>query len=536
MKTKLLFILLTVIFSFKDIIAQPTFAKDIAPIIYNKCTNCHRPGEIGPMPFTNYNEVKTWAPMVKFTTQTKAMPPWQTNPNFSRVMDENFLTDAEIQLIADWVDAGSPYGNVIDEPPLPYFADGSVLGEPDLVLSFEDLYYHVGDNTDQYWYVVLPTGLTEDKYVKAVEMRPGNKELVHHALFFQDTTGHALATAESYTDAYGFPINYNGYGIGAPGNNVQYPGYVPGQKPKVFPDGTAQLLSAGSDLVMQIHYAPTPVDATDSSSINIFFADETEQIDRLVRDRVMLPPDLPGIPYLNFVLPAGEDSIYFKGTWNINRDLSLLSLSPHMHYLGTSWKVWLERPNGEIVNLVEIPEWDFNWQGDYYFRRMIVAPAGSKVIAEATYDNSAENPYNPHNPPQIVTWGDFTGDEMYYLPIYYVDYKDGDEDIIFEEDDITSLNELGIYTYQNKIYNIHPNPASGGNVQLGFSIERGGPVEVSVYDMNGRLVRNVRKGEYYGMGQHVLNVDVNNLSSGMYMIQVNGKDFKMSEKLIVSER
>lgn len=510
-----------------------TFAKDIAPIIYNKCTNCHRPGEIGPMSFTNYNEVKLYAAMVKYTTQIKYMPPWQTNPSYSRVMDENFLTDTEIQLIADWVDNGTPYGNAIDEPLVPLFPEGSVLGEPDLVLSFEEAHHHAGNNMDQYWYVVLPTGLTEDKYVKAVEMRPGNKELVHHALFFQDTTGNARATADSYTQGYGFPNNYGGYNIGTPGNGVQYPGYTPGQKPKVFPDGTAQILNAGADLVMQIHYAPSPVDGTDSSSINLFFADETEEIDRLVKDKIMLPDNLPG-GFLSFLLPAGNDSIYFKGTWNINRDISLLSVFPHMHYLGTSWKVWLERPGGEIVNLVELPKWDFNWQGDYFFRRMIVAPAGSKLVAEATYDNSANNPFNPHSPPRLVFWGDGTGDEMYYLPINYVDYKVGDENIIFEEDDITSLNELGIYTYDSKIYNIYPNPSNGGMVSFNFSLQRGGPVDISIYDITGKLVRNVRSGEFYSIGQHTIPISTSNLSDGVYMVKLTGKNFNASEKLIIS--
>jgi hypothetical protein len=517
-----------------DLQAQPTFAKDIAPIIYNKCTNCHRPGEIAPFSLTNYNEVKLYAPMVKYTTEIRYMPPWQANPNFSRLMDENFLTDAEIQLIADWVNNGTPYGNPNDEPLVPVFPEGSVLGEPDLVLSFAERHHHVGNNRDNYWYIVLPTGLTENKFVKAVEMRPGNKELVHHALFFQDTTGHAKATADSYTQAYGFPNGYNGFNIGTPGNNIQFPGYVPGQKPKVFPDGTAQVLNARADLVMQIHYAPTPVDGTDSSSINIFFADEEEEIERLVKDRIMLPSDLPG-GFLSFSLPPGNDSIYFKGTWNINRDLSLLSVSPHMHYLGSSWKVWLEKPGGEIVNLVEIPRWDFNWQGDYFFRRMIVAPAGSKVVAEAIYDNSAGNPHNPNNPPQWVFWGDGTGDEMYYLPVYYVEYKAGDENIIFEEDDITSLNEIGIYTYDNKIYNIYPNPSNGGTVSFNFSLQRGGPVDISIYDITGKLVRNVRNGEFYSIGQHTIPISTGNLSEGVYMIQLTGKNFQASEKLIITK-
>ena len=184
--------LLTLVFSLMMISVQSqeiTYTKNVASIIYNKCTQCHRAGEIGPFTLTNYEEVKNKASIIKFVVETGYMPPWKPDPDYQHFLEENYLTDEEKSMIIDWIDEGAVYGNASEEPPLPNFPEGSLLGEPDMILEFEQDHLHIGNNRDEYRYFVLPTGLTEDKVLKSIELRPGNTQIVHHALFFQDTEG-----------------------------------------------------------------------------------------------------------------------------------------------------------------------------------------------------------------------------------------------------------------------------------------------------------------------------------------------------------
>ncbi len=521
-------VLLAVLLSSFVAEAQPTFSKDIAPIIYNQCTTCHRQGEIGPQSFTNYEEVKNHAATIKYATSIRFMPPWQADPSYSELQNENYLSDEQIQLIADWVDAGSPQGDPADEPPLPDFPEGSLIGEPDLVLSFAQSHTHIGNNLDEYRYFVLPTGLTEEKIVKAIEFRPGNAKIVHHALIFEDLEGVAAAT-DATTPEYGFE-GFGGFNGGSELDLLsqkQYPGYVPGQKPIFYPDGLGQTLGAGADLAVQVHYAPIPNDEVDSSSVNIFFKDNDEDVSRFVQNRIMLPFNLIGGPNTFFLLPNQVKE--FHGTYTPTTDISLLGLSPHMHLLGQDWEIYVEHQDGSISNLISIPDWDFNWQGDYYFKKFVVIKAGDTVHAKASYDNTSENPDNPSNPPQFVTWGEYTTDEMYYLPLFFVDYKAGDENIIFGE--TTSLEDLNIIQPENKIFPIAPNPVRG-MMNAGFELEQGSVINISIRDIQGRIVRNIRKNEFYGIGKHIINIDSDQLSNGMYLLQIEGKDFSLSEKFV----
>jgi len=505
---------------------QTTFAKEVAPIIYNKCTTCHRTGEIGPFPLTSYEEAANRSAIIREVVSTGYMPPWQPDPNYSHFLGEYYLTDEEKQNIIDWVDQGSEYGNSVDEPDLPNFPEGSLLGEPDLVLTFEETHVHPGNNDDEYRYFVLPTGLTEDKMIKAIELRPGNTQIVHHALFFEDTDGTA-AFFDAQTPEYGFE-GFGAFGTDEVLNRDQYPGYVPGTKPIYYPDGFGQKMTAGADLVVQMHYAPWPVDAEDRSSVNIFFADEDEEVDRLVDDRIMLPFDLPG-GFWAFTIPANQVK-EFHGIWNIGQNISLIGLSPHMHYLGTEWEVWLEDPNGNVTNLIKIPDWDFNWQGGYYFPRLIPAMAGSKIHAVATYDNTSSNPQNPSNPPKFVTWGEGTTDEMYYLPILSVPYRDGDEDVVFE-DQTTSVIDIDL-NEGNWLKPIYPNPVSNGSIFIDFNLIRGTSVKINIVDMNGKLIRTLRRYEYFGIGRHKIMANVSSLSEGIYLVNINGEDINLSSKFI----
>lgn len=511
----------------EGLIGQPTFYKDIAPIVYNNCAVCHRSGEIGPMPLTNYQEVKNYAATIKYVTGIKYMPPWKPDPNYSKLLFDRHLTDDQIKLISDWVNAGSPEGNKADEPFFPDFPTGSALGEPDLVLSFAQSYTHKGNNRDNYRYFVLPTGLTEDKIIKAVEMRPGNRKIVHHALMFEDTTGKAAAN-DAKTPEYGF----DGFG-GFTGDSdesiltqKQFPGYVPGQKASFYPDGLGQKLSKGADLVVQVHYAPWPVDEVDSSSVNIFFADENEVVDREVRNHIMVP--LPGVLVGDiFVIPANQVK-RFHGVYEVPVDVSLIGITPHMHLLGQEWEVYVEHKDGRRTNLISIPDWDFNWQGGYFFDRFIVAEKGSKIHAYASYDNTSENPNNPNNPPRWVSWGEGTEDEMYYLPISYVLYRDGDENIRFDQTSSTDNEEL-----LNKygIEPLSPNPVLD-DVEVKFNLQKGAPITIEILDINGQRIRTIRQSEFFSFGPQLVNFRSSSLADGIYLLHIYNHEFSMTQKFV----
>ncbi len=272
---------------------------------------------------------------------------------------------------------------------------------------------------------------------------------------------------------------------------------------------------------------PWPVDEEDKSSFNLFFADDNEVFEREVSGHIMVP--FFHVINDNFVIPANTVQ-EFHGIWQVPQDLSLLGLSPHMHLLGQHWEVYLERPDGEIVNLIRINEWDFNWQGSFYFKNFIKANKGSKVHAIASYDNTTENPNNPSNPPIFVFWGEGTEDEMYYLPILHVPYKDGDEDIIFDGE-TTALEEINIRFPETKLYPIFPNPVNS-YVNAGFSLEKASTISIDILDINGRKIRKLRQNEFFNVGRHVINFDTNHLEVGTYILRVNSKDFSLTQKFI----
>ncbi len=505
-----------------DIQAQrPNFTEDIAPIIYNHCSTCHREGEIGPMLLTNYQQVSNWANMIKYVTEIRYMPPWKADPAYASFMGENYLTDMEINLIAEWVDNGKPQGDPALEPPLPAFSEGSLLGEPDLVLSFEEAFHHKGNNQDEYRVFVLPTRLTENKELAAIELRPGNKQVVHHALFSSDTTGKARKL-DAEDPGYGYD-GFGGFGIVEAFFN-QYPGYVPGQIPRFFPDGIGQKLEAGSDLLVQMHYAPVSVDAWDSSSVNLFF--KKEPVKRYLETEIMLP--LPRVLTNGpFVIPPNRVK-RFHGVWTVPKDISLISITPHMHLLGKDWEVFAVSPKGDTTKLIRISDWDFNWQGTFQYDRFIKLEKGTKVHAYATYDNTTNNPENPNNPPKVVTWGERTTDEMYYLPISYVEYQEGDENVNLT----TSAMEELVEWPKNRILNAFPNPTSD-EITVGFSLADNQKISISLSQIDSKRVKKIVENRFYPVGHHKHTFDMSDLSEGIYLLTVKGKYFSDAKRIIL---
>ena len=421
-----------------------------------------------------------------------------------------------------------PQGDPALEPQIPIFPSGSQVGTPDLVLSFSEAYIHEGDLTDQYQIIVLPSGLTEDRMIKSIELRPGNNRIVHHALFAIDSTGQA-SQMDAATPEYG----YEGFGgFGVEPQLDQFPqAYVPGAKPILFHDGLGARMPAGSDLLIQMHYAPVPVSESDSSTVNIFFADEDETIDRIVQQYIMLPfgPIIQNGPFI--IQP--ETVKTFHGKLTLPFKASLFGVFPHMHLLGKDWEVFAIHPNGDTTNIISIPEWDFNWQNSYYFDHFEVLEIGTEIHAYASYDNTSDNPFNPNVPPKFVFWGEGTTDEMYYLPLIYVPYKEGDEDVVFDETVVTDTEELIVEDKHNSFLDPVPNPA-GEMVNLQFTIAQNQPLSIDFVNAKGQVVKSVLNRAPFIAGQHQMSVPIADLPDGLYFITIGNERLKLTKKLMVS--
>ena len=403
-----------VFFIFPGILfSQINYSEDISTIIYNNCTECHRPGASGPMSFTNYAEVASLGMMIEYVTASGYMPPWHADTDYSTFLGERGLTDLEKQLISDWVDGGMIQGDPTLEAQIPEFVEGSAIGIPDLVLTMEEPYLIEGNNQDDYRVFVFETNFTEDQYLKSIEIIPGNLSVVHHVLVNIDTSGDCAALDASTTE-YGYECE-SGFCVG---NIPQLSaGYAPGMLPPLWNNDIGLVLPAGADIAIQMHYAPSSIDEFDQSSVNLFFKDEP--VEREVQVETIVDVSLQ--------IPANEVYTHYR-SFQIPFDMSLISILPHMHLVGKSWLVYAEN-NGDTIPIISIPDWDFNWQNFYQPEYMLKLPQGYTLHAYATYDNTSSNPTNPNSPPQDMYWCDYTTCEMFFLPFSYVPYQEGDENI-----------------------------------------------------------------------------------------------------------
>lgn len=375
----------------------PTYAADIAPIVSQNCQSCHRPGEIGPMPLVTYEDAKRWAVNIAQVTSEKQMPPWKPVSGHGQFLGERRLTEAQILTLGKWAKAGAPRGDVTKLPPAPKYPEGWTLGKPDLVLNMPSKWRVAPSGPDVYRCFVLPTSLAEDKDVVAVQFRAGNKSVVHHVLGYIDTTGKAREK-----DAADEGAGYTSFG--GPGflPSGELGGWAPGNIPRFLPEGIGRTLPAGSDVVIQVHYHPTGKSEDDITSVGLYFAKKP------ITKRLRTLP----LAIRRLDIPPGEASHKVSQTYPVPFDATAISITPHMHFLGKFFEMKVTLPDGTEQPLVRIDDWDFQWQDSYFYRQPLKLPQGSRITLEATFDNSEANPRNPHSPPQRVTWGEKTTDEM----------------------------------------------------------------------------------------------------------------------------
>ena len=377
-----------------------TFNKQIAPIIFNNCSSCHRPGEAAPFSLLSYKDVVPKARLIAAVTSSRQMPPWKAEPASYPYRDERRLTDSQIAMIRDWVKQGMPEGKTEDRTEPPKFSSGWMLGEPDLVVEMPAGYHVPADGPDIYRNIVIPLGLKEDKWVTAIDMRPSARSVVHHVLYFGDPEGKIHERPQEGAEP-GFS------GMRAGGATVPLGGWAVGAQPHFFPDDLALEVAKGSDLVIQYHFHPTGKAEIEKSTVALYFA-KTPPERRLIS--VQLPPVYSLFAGLN--IPPGEKDYVVRDSYTLPVAMDAVGVGAHAHYIGKKLRLTATLPNGETKTMLTIGDWDFAWQDRYFFQQSVPLPKGTRLDAEIHWDNSAENPHNPSNPPVKVTWGEQSKDEM----------------------------------------------------------------------------------------------------------------------------
>jgi hypothetical protein len=415
----------------------PTFTKDVAPIFYEHCTVCHRPGEVAPMSLLTYDAARPYVRSIGNAVSRGVMPPWHADPAHGSFLNDRRLSDAEKDTITRWVNAGAPEGDRADLPPMPTYPDGWAIGEPDAILTMQEDYPVPADGQIEYKYFEVPTHFTEDKWITAYQVRPSNPSVVHHVIVYarppQRPRPEGAQAQQGRGGAQGQQRRREGPITFAPGmdepqtdtvlkarelkqgpfNDRPAPeggtgafvgGYVPGQSIREFRPGTALRLPAGATLVFQMHYTANGKATTDRTSIGFRFASAPP------KEEIMTAALLNQ----NFTIPAGAPSTEVDAEMTLNTPMTFYSLLPHTHVRGTRWEIEAEYPDGRKEVLLSVPHYDFNWQTDYILKEPLKLPAGTKIRSRAWYDNSQGNRSNP-DPSVDVHWGDQTWNEMQFM-------------------------------------------------------------------------------------------------------------------------
>ena len=389
--------------------SQITFNKDVLRIMQKRCQGCHRPGEVAPMPFLTYSDVRPWAKAIREAVLTRKMPPWSADPHYGKFSNDRSLTKGEIDTLVSWVDAGAREGDAKDAPPPVDWVDGWSIGKPDAVFEMPHDFDVPAAGTIEYQYIVIPSGFTKDTWVQAAEARPGNPRLVHHIIAFVRAPG-----SEWLKDAKPgvpfVPVEKKEEGDKkerkeesdeAAATPELLIGFAPGLVPMTLPAGQAKMVKAGSDFVFQLHYTASGKAGTDRSRIGVIFAKEPP------KERVFTA----NATNSKFVIPAGDPDYRVDSSITLQASARLVDLMPHMHYRGKDFEYRLVYPTGEKQIVLSVPHYDFNWQLFYYFSDPIVLPKGTKIECTAHFDNSPNNRYNP-DAKKEVRWGDQTWEEM----------------------------------------------------------------------------------------------------------------------------
>ena len=405
---------------------NPNYSEHIAPIIYDKCLKCHYTGGIAPLPLETYANTVSNSGMIQHVTSTGEMPPWPPDTLFRNYAYENTLSLDEINTITNWITNGSPIGDTVLLPTMPTFSNNSQLGTPDLELQIPTYASTATSNSDDYVCFSIPTGLLQNRKIKAIEVIPGNLQTVHHVLVSID----ALPNNSIITTA-----NCMG-----PQGKLIY-SYAPGALPLTYPETNNNSfgveLLANSSVSLAMHYPEGSLGQLDSTKVRFYFYPQGTVI-REISNEFLINEGLFGIP---FYLPPNQITEITGSFGPTAQDYSLMSVFPHMHLLGKDLICYAVTPANDTINLIKINKWDFEWQGDYYFKKFIKIPAGSIIYAKGNYDNTV-SPSNPN--PVTVQSGFNTQDEMFVFAFQFLPYQTGDENISIENTSTTTNTNSAI--------------------------------------------------------------------------------------------
>lgn len=361
-----------------------TYSRDIAPILQARCVECHRAGEIGPFDLSSYEESAGWGEMITEVVRKQRMPPWHANPKYGSFANDRSMPAAEKDLLYKWVESGCPQGDAGDQPKPRHFTEGWQLPrQPDLVISMQGPFTVAADAGPEgvpYQYFRVPTNFTEDKWIEASEVQPGNRSVVHHTIVYVAPPGAKRRPDWIFLAAY-----------------------VPGLRYEPLPEHSAKRIPAGSTLIFEMHYTPNGSEQKDTTKIGLLFAD-VDQVENEVITTEIGNEDLK--------IPPGADNHVVTATSRLTtKEITVLSLSPHMHLRGKAFRYELALPTGEREVLLDVPAYDFNWQTRYALAEPRRVPVGSVIYCRAVYDNSTANLANPDST-KTVHWGDQSWDEM----------------------------------------------------------------------------------------------------------------------------
>jgi hypothetical protein len=410
--------------------AEPTYAEDVAPILFKNCAACHRDGGMAPFSVLDYDSTVAHADEMRAAVAEGQMPPWHADAPRGHFLNDRRLTDADKQTILRWIDAGTPRGDMKKLPPRPQFPSAWTNGDPDLVLSMAEAYTVPASGTVEYQYFEVPTELTEDRWVQSIEILPGAREVVHHVLVYARVPAPTppappVAAPPSTATAQTPPppplfIRDRSQGIPddpprvdsthAPPRNLGTLSATeaPGTSVMSFPQGTALLLRKGTILTFQMHYTAHGHAMADRTRIGFRFAKEPPA------EQLFAAAFVNG----NFTLPAGAKDVAVPATLGIGRPVRIWGMLPHTHLRGVRWEYKLEKPDGTSEVILNVPHYDFNWQTYYMFATPLDLQPGSRITSTAWYDNSASNKSNP-DATKDVHWGDQTWEEMQYTGFLY---------------------------------------------------------------------------------------------------------------------
>ena len=387
-----------------------TFNQEIAPIVYEKCSMCHRPGQTGPFSLLSYQDVKQRAETMLAVIDDGYMPPWKPVNDNVHYSNDRRLGERQKAMFEQWISDGLLEGED-PKPTPPTFPDGWTLGQPDLSAKMLGRYEIPASGPDIYRSFVIPLDLTKDRWVKAIEYRPSALAAVHHAIFFVDPTGTARlmdgADGTPGIEGMGFLDNGRRFQPSSRLSNLSLGGYVPGTMPTKLPGDLAMYLPKGSDIIVQTHFHPSGKVEQEQGELAIYFA-EQPPTKQLVSIQV---PAMFGIG-VGIRVPAGEANYVVEESYELPFAIRVVSIGAHAHYICREASMYAKLPSGESIALLEIDDWDLDWQDRYYFESPLELPAGTVLKTRLVYDNSEENPENPNSPPREIRWGRQSGDEM----------------------------------------------------------------------------------------------------------------------------